>query len=183
MTIGRKILRVCLGITLPFGVWGASAEALDSLDLSCRDSLLVDYVAVDSVRPLYPQTVDSLRLDIAGPPKKRPWLSGVEVVGTNLLFHVITRYIIHEDYAQITWSSIKNNFKTGFLWDNDKFNTNLYRTAEQNPFLGLRGIRLGLHERRDLLETQLRALLRAGIYGNLRVMLPMVSSVQEVQDV
>ena len=65
----------------------------------------------------------------------------------------------------------------------DKFNTNLYRTAEQNPFLGLRGIRLCLHERRDLLETQLRALLRAGIYGNLRVMLPMVSSVQEVLDV
>lgn len=65
----------------------------------------------------------------------------------------------------------------------DKLNSNLYRAAEQNPFLGLRGIRLGLHERRDLLETQLRALLRAGIYGNLRVMLPMVSSVQEVQDV
>lgn len=126
MTIGRKILSICLGIALPFGVWGAPVESLDSLDLDRRDTSMVDYVAVDSVRPLYPQTVDSLRLDIAGPPKKRPWLSGVEVVGTNLLFHVITRYIIHEDYAQITWSSIKNNFRTGFLWDNDKFNTNLF---------------------------------------------------------
>ena len=87
---------------------------------------MVDYVAVDSVRPLYSQTGDSLCLDIAEPPRKRPWLSGGEVVGTNLLFHVITRYIIHEDYAQITWSSIKNNFRTGFLWDNDKFNTNLF---------------------------------------------------------
>ena len=65
----------------------------------------------------------------------------------------------------------------------DKFNTNIYRASEQNPFLGLRGIRLCLHERRDILETQLRALLRAGVFGNLKVMLPMVSSVREVIEV
>lgn len=65
----------------------------------------------------------------------------------------------------------------------DKFNTHIYRTSEQNPFLGLRGIRLCLHERRDILETQLRALLRAGVFGNLRVMLPMVSSIREVIEV
>jgi phosphotransferase system enzyme I (PtsI) len=52
--------------------------------------------------------------------------------------------------------------------------------VEDNPFLGLRGIRFCLYGRRDLFETQLRALLRAGIYGNLRVMLPMVSTVGEV---
>ena len=62
----------------------------------------------------------------------------------------------------------------------DKFNTNIYRSNEANPFLGLRGIRLCIHERRDIFETQLRALLRAGVFGNLRVMLPMVSSVDEV---
>ncbi len=65
----------------------------------------------------------------------------------------------------------------------DKFNSSIYRAVEQNPFLGLRGVRLCLHERRDIFETQLRALLRAGIYGNLRVMLPMVSSVREVIEV
>jgi len=42
----------------------------------------------------------------------------------------------------------------------DKFNTNIFRATEQNPFLGLRGIRLCLHERRDIFSTQLRALLR-----------------------
>ncbi len=52
--------------------------------------------------------------------------------------------------------------------------------VEDNPFLGLRGIRFCLYGRRDLFETQLRALLRAGVFGNLRVMLPMVSSVAEV---
>ena len=53
-------------------------------------------------------------------------------------------------------------------------------TVEDNPFLGLRGIRFCLYGRRDLFDTQLRALLRAGVFGNLRVMLPMVSSVAEV---
>ena len=65
----------------------------------------------------------------------------------------------------------------------DKFSANIYRSNEANPFLGLRGIRLCLHERRDILETQLRALLRAGVFGTLRVMLPMVSSVREVIEV
>ncbi|MDR0600188.1 MAG: phosphoenolpyruvate--protein phosphotransferase [Treponema sp.] len=49
---------------------------------------------------------------------------------------------------------------------------------EENPFLGLRGIRLCLkHE--ELFLTQLRALLRAAVHGDIRVMFPMVSSVLE----
>lgn len=62
----------------------------------------------------------------------------------------------------------------------DKFNSNIFRVTEQNPFLGLRGIRLCLHERQDIFATQLRALLRAGVYGNLRIMIPMVSSTLEI---
>ena len=46
--------------------------------------------------------------------------------------------------------------------------------GETNPFLGLRGIRLML-ERRDVFRTQLRALARAAPYGQLKVMLPMVT--------
>ena len=62
----------------------------------------------------------------------------------------------------------------------DKFDARISRSNEQNPFLGLRGIRLCLRERRDIFDTQLRALLRAGVYGNLQVMLPMVSSTTEL---
>ncbi len=51
---------------------------------------------------------------------------------------------------------------------------------ERNPFLGLRGIRALLKERRTL-ERQLRAILRANEKGNLKVMLPMVTTVEEVQ--
>jgi phosphotransferase system enzyme I (PtsI) len=50
---------------------------------------------------------------------------------------------------------------------------------EANPVLGLRGIRLGLR-RPGLLRTQLRAILRAGVRGKVRVLLPMVSSIEEV---
>jgi phosphoenolpyruvate-protein phosphotransferase (PTS system enzyme I) len=50
---------------------------------------------------------------------------------------------------------------------------------EMNPFLGVRGIRLALTQK-DLLQTQLRALLRAGVGQQLRIMFPMVSSSEEI---
>ena len=50
---------------------------------------------------------------------------------------------------------------------------------EENPALGLRGIRLGLSFPK-ILKTQMKALLRASVYGDLSVMLPMVTSVEEV---
>jgi len=62
----------------------------------------------------------------------------------------------------------------------DKLDQALQRYAEPNPFLGLRGIRFCLRERADVFRTQLRALLRAGVHGNLKVMLPMVTCVEEI---
>lgn len=52
---------------------------------------------------------------------------------------------------------------------------------EMNPFLGLRAIRLCL-ARPDLFRPQLRAALRAGAVGNLKVMFPMVATVEEVRE-
>lgn len=52
---------------------------------------------------------------------------------------------------------------------------------EENPFLGLRGIRLTL-KYRELFKTQLKALLRASCYGNLKIMYPMVASIEEIQE-
>lgn len=51
--------------------------------------------------------------------------------------------------------------------------------AEMNPFLGYRAIRLCL-DRRDIFKTQLRALYRASVHGKLRIMFPMISSLEEL---
>ncbi len=55
--------------------------------------------------------------------------------------------------------------------------------AEENPFLGLRGVRLSLAHR-DVFSAQLRALARASAeYPNIRVMVPMVSELRELDEV
>lgn len=54
------------------------------------------------------------------------------------------------------------------------------RAGRRRSRLGLRGIRLTLAEP-ELFATQLRALLRASLHGNLRIMLPFVSSVEEIE--
>lgn len=51
---------------------------------------------------------------------------------------------------------------------------------EMNPFLGYRAIRLCL-DRKDIFKTQLRALFRASVYGNLKIMFPMISGVAELR--
>ncbi|MGZ0042479.1 phosphoenolpyruvate--protein phosphotransferase [Paenibacillus ottowii] len=52
---------------------------------------------------------------------------------------------------------------------------------EMNPFLGFRAIRLCL-DRQDIFRTQLRALLRASVHGNLRVMFPMIATLNEFRE-
>lgn len=51
---------------------------------------------------------------------------------------------------------------------------------EMNPFLGYRAIRLCL-DRPDIFKTQLRAILRASVYGNIKLMYPMIASLQELR--
>ena len=55
-------------------------------------------------------------------------------------------------------------------------------TKETNPFLGYRAIRFCL-DRVDIFTTQLRAILRASAYGSIRIMIPMITSVNEVRQV
>lgn len=56
----------------------------------------------------------------------------------------------------------------------------LHMKQEENPFLGNRAIRL-CRAQEDIFKTQLRALLRASVHGNLQIMFPMISSIEELR--
>ena len=63
----------------------------------------------------------------------------------------------------------------------DKFVSELEITKEMNPALGLRAIRFCLKQP-EIFKTQLRAILRASVHGNIRLLFPMISGLQELLD-
>jgi len=64
----------------------------------------------------------------------------------------------------------------------DKQLSNLKFTHEENPFLGNRALRF-CFSNPDIFNTQLRAALRAGVYGNMWLMFPMVNSIDDIRRV
>ncbi|MBI4605539.1 MAG: phosphoenolpyruvate--protein phosphotransferase [Planctomycetes bacterium] len=62
----------------------------------------------------------------------------------------------------------------------DKFHKEAVGYQEKNPFLGCRSIRL-CFQRPDVFRSQLRAVLRSSAFGSVRIMLPMVSSLDELR--
>jgi phosphotransferase system enzyme I (PtsI) len=64
----------------------------------------------------------------------------------------------------------------------DKFPMFLHMPPEENPFLGWRAIRVCLDEP-ELFRAQLRAILRATVHGDVRIMVPLVNDVREIRKV
>ncbi|MBI9098509.1 MAG: phosphoenolpyruvate--protein phosphotransferase [Spirochaetaceae bacterium] len=62
----------------------------------------------------------------------------------------------------------------------DKFIPSINSLAENNPLLGWRAIRFCI-EHKDFFKIQLRALLRSSVFGNLKIMFPMISGVEELE--
>ncbi len=62
----------------------------------------------------------------------------------------------------------------------DKFLPDYSKSNELNPALGLRAIRFSLKET-DIFKTQLRGILRASVYGKLRILFPMISGIEEIR--
>jgi len=63
----------------------------------------------------------------------------------------------------------------------DKLHEQLHTEREDNPFLGWRAIRVCL-DRRDIFRTQLRAILRASTFGQVKIMFPMISGLPELRE-
>ena len=63
----------------------------------------------------------------------------------------------------------------------DKLPKSFLIPPQENPFLGWRAIRISL-ERKDIFETQLRAILRASGVGNVKILFPMISGLDEVHE-
>ena len=58
--------------------------------------------------------------------KKHPWWALAQVTGVNAFVHCFDRFALNADFAQTTLNSWGENFKNGFVWDNDQFSTNLF---------------------------------------------------------
>jgi len=104
---------------------------------------------------------------------------GIGLFRTEMIFNEYAQneeeqYRIYRDIAQ----KIYPNSVTIRAFDvgGDKFYNDY---SEDNPFLGLRGIRVLLDEQ-QIFEKQIRAVMRANVYSNIRFMIPMVSTYEEV---
>jgi phosphotransferase system enzyme I (PtsI) len=62
----------------------------------------------------------------------------------------------------------------------EKYSRDVLGSEEANPFMGLRAIRFCLR-RKDIFKAQLRGILAASAYGNIKVMFPMISTLEELQ--
>ncbi len=109
---------------------------------------------------------------------------GIGLYRTEFLF-MIREYMPSEDAQYQVYSKIFKEVKgeevTIRVLDigADKPLPYLNFSKEDNPVLGLRGIRV-LLANRDLMKNQLRAILRAGVNGSLRILFPMISCVSEI---
>ncbi len=115
---------------------------------------------------------------------KRPDIDGVGLFRTETLLMnrdvVPTEEQQYQVYKQvITAAEGKEVVIRAFDVGADKRVPCLHFPKEKNPALGYRGVRVLLNHE-ELLKSQLRAILRASVYGNTAVMFPMISSVDEL---
>lgn len=58
--------------------------------------------------------------------KKNYWIPAAQGIGLNLTLAAFNAYVLNEDYAKISWKTIGNNLKNGFVWDEDHFLMNQF---------------------------------------------------------
>lgn len=81
---------------------------------------------------VYSESFKSEQTKEISQPEKNYLLPAVEIIGLNLSLGAVNTYIFDQDYAKISWRTIEDNFKTGFVWDEDHFLMNQFL----HPFHG-----------------------------------------------
>jgi phosphotransferase system enzyme I (PtsI) len=147
------------------------------------------------LRDLPAETVDGYRIRLKGnvelveeiPSIKKHGGEGVGLYRTEMLF--INRGTLPDEEEQFrAYSEVVRQMApypvTIRTLDvgGDKFITDLNLDDEANPALGLRAIRLSLRQP-QIFKAQLRAILRAGVFGKVRIFFPMISGVAEIREV
>jgi phosphotransferase system enzyme I (PtsI) len=112
---------------------------------------------------------------------------GVGLFRTEFMFIQVTEMLTEEEQFQVYKKVLSELSPRPVVIrtldaGSDKELPYLNMPEEENPFLGLRAIRLCLQEREKVFRPHLRALLRASVYGKLRIMFPMIASLQELRE-
>jgi phosphotransferase system enzyme I (PtsI) len=96
--------------------------------------------------------------------------------------HLPTEEELYTDYKKVVEAMAPRQVTLRTLdIGGDKFLSNLEYPQEMNPALGLRAIRFCLKEQ-EIFRIQLKAILRASAHGRVRVMFPLISSIQEMRE-
>lgn len=125
-------LRVSL-LFLLFGLTGFFAKSqTDSARYSFKNKVIVDtsltvpLKSIDTIKSFFINKQEPLlREPLLRVPKNGLYAASI-IFGTNMDLWLIDRFIINGAYARINFNTIKDNFKKGFVWDNDMFVTNLF---------------------------------------------------------
>ncbi len=147
--------------------------------------------AVNKVRHLPAETLDGYKIKIKANieflAEARIALEhGAEGIGlyrTEYLYMIKKDFpdedTLFDDYKQIAETAAPHPVTIRTLdIASDRMGTNIDMGREDNPALGLRSIRFCLKEK-EVFKTQLRAILRASSFGNIRLMFPMISGLEE----
>lgn len=177
-----------------FGIVHADPDQATCNEIETRISkALQEKQALDACRSITPRRADGTIIEVAANMGALEEIDvaleagamGVGLFRTELLFmkHI---HLPSEDMQTETYSALLKAFAPNSVIvrtldiGGDKPIAGIEFPEEENPFLGWRGIRMCL-DRPDVFKPQLRALLRSAVNGNLKVMLPMVSDVEEIR--
>jgi len=147
---------------------------------------------VDKELDLPAETADGFRVQLAANVEladeveaiRRKYEVGIGLFRTEFLFINRTDLPTEEDQFRVYKKVVEDVYPQAVIFrtfdiGGDKFLSSVPVPEELNPFLGLRAVRFCL-SRPEIFKCQMRAILRASAYGKVRIMFPMVSTLEEL---